>query len=212
MIGQDDVVIILGRRGTGKTTISTTLQDAFPRVVVIDRLKEYWNSQGKKKGVTHVSRTFQHFSRQILENQFKPNFKIVFQPERDDDVLQFNEALKLIYEMGDCLLVVEEAQFFCTVHTMPSMLKEILLCGRHRKIAFFATTQRPGELHKTMLSQASHVFAGPMHEPNDIKYLYGFMGHETEKLLHLKHLEKSCEFLYYRPGYPVSTIKIQFPV
>jgi DNA helicase HerA-like ATPase len=126
--------------------------------------------------------------------------------------VEFEEALKLIYEMGDVLLVVEEVQFFSSTHSMPDILKYIILTGRHRKIAFFATTQRPGELHKTLLSQAAHIFAGPIHESNDIKYLKGFLGDKAEKLLDLEQDRFGCEFLYWQPSQASKIIKIKYPV
>lgn len=208
MIGPEDVVVILGRRGTGKTTISRSLQRGFPRIVVIDRLREYYNARFSDPDATSVSRDFKNFSRQLLENRYRPKFKIIFQPDRENDSVEFNEALNLIYEMGDCLLVVEDVQIFSSSHSMPSHLREIILTGRHKKLALFVTTQRPGELHKTLLSQANHVFIGPLHEANDIKYLSAIMGRESENLLDLG----DHEFFYFRPGHGLARLKNHRPI
>ena len=203
-VGGNDVVVIFGRRGHGKTTVSKKLQEAFDRLVIIDRLREYRDKDAK------YARSFQELSTLILESRDQKKFKIIFQFEIEHDEIEFNEALRLIYYRGDLCLVVEEVHHFASPHTMPSMLKEILLTGRHQNIALIATTQRPGELHKTLLSQAHHVFAGSVHETNDIKYLSGFMGPIADELSSLKKHDGGSDFIHFQPGEGHQKVFVKF--
>lgn len=108
-----------------------------------------------------------------------------FDPESDTDHVEFDQAMRLAYYYGNLQVVIEEIQEFSSPHQMPKWLKNCLLTGRHQKISIIATTQRPGELHKTILSQSSHIFCGRIIEGNDLRYVSSFLNQDAEKLSRL---------------------------
>jgi hypothetical protein len=196
MLTHEDVVTVLGRRGWGKTSLSRILQNPFftGRVVIIDRMREYSNLVR-----ADFAASFHSFCELLKKHEDSSSCLIIYQVGTDEEEIEFNEALRCIYHFGDCLLVIEEIHHFASPHSMPSQLREILLTGRHRGIALLSTSQRPGEVHKTILSQSSHVFAGSIHETNDLKYLSSFLGKDAEMLRVLKKIpQRGAEFVHFR--------------
>lgn len=203
MLNETSVVTIFGTRGSGKTTVSRSLQKIYSRVIIFDRLREY-RKKGEPESTIFVQ-SFDDFSQKIKENFDKNKFRIIMEFSLDADAEEFNEACNLVYHTGNCLLVIEEIHHFASPHMLPKKLKELYLTGRHQNIALIATTQRPAELHKTVISQSHFIFAGRVFEPNDIRYLSGFM-YEASK--QLQKIEK-FNFLIYSDGEILKKIKIK---
>lgn len=183
------------------------MQHAFSRVVVLDRMREY---EPKTKN-DFLAQGFDEFSDIILEIENKKSFKLIYRFDPENEDAEFNEVMRVLYEVGDVLIVVEEIHNFATPHRMPSWLKEVVLTGRHQGITFFATTQRPAELHKTILSQSAHLFIGSIFEKNDVAYLSDFLGRDSAKML--KDLKKSsdgAQFIYWAPPDILETIFVKY--
>ncbi len=196
------VITIFGTRGSGKTTVSRSLQRVYPRVIIFDRLKEY-RKMGESESTIFVE-NFADFADALKQLFDKPRFRLVMEFSIDNDEAEFNEACALVYHFGDVLLVVEEIHHFATPQHLPKKLKELYLTGRHQNVALIATTQRPAELHKTVLSQSHFVFAGRVFEPNDIAYLSKFMYQAAKKLQTIQKFN----FLVYSDGEIIKQIKI----
>lgn len=187
-----DVFLSLGRRGSGKSYIARRISEAYPRKVIFDSLGEYGDTDGI------VCHSFDEFSERLIENANSPSFTLIYQfnPEEENNVDEFNQALRVLWYKGNVFIVIEEIQIFASTHNMCMWLKNALLTGRHRNIGLFFTTQRPGECHKTIISQANHVFCGSLHEKNDIDYARSVLGEKAYDLVALP----DREFLYFRPG------------
>ncbi len=192
MLNSTDVFLVLGRRGCGKSYLARRLQTAYPRKVIFDTLGEYSSSDGI------ICHGFDDFSQKVLETQNLNKFTLIFQfdIERENHSDEFNEALRVMYYRGSVLLCIEEVQNFASTHGMQVWLKNALLTGRHRKLGLLFTTQRPGECHKTIISQSNHVFCGSLHEKNDVDYVRSVLG---EKAFSLSKLPER-QFYYFQPG------------
>lgn len=185
MFSATDVISVLGKRGSGKTTLGRTIQRAFPRVVIFDRLHEY-NSENTPGAVFCDS--FESFAQKIIETVEAKRFKIIyrFDIEKTNHDEELNQALRILWYRGSVLIVIEEVHVFATAHHMPQWLKELILTGRHRGNGILITSQRPAEVHKTLLSQSHHLMVGPMHETNDLNYLRSVLGAGVDKLPRLQ--------------------------
>lgn len=180
MISQNENICIFGRRGHGKSTLCKNMQEFFPNVIVFDTLYEYKNEE-------NIFYNYKDFSDFIIETQnIKTGLRAVvqlnFEDAKDSEV--FDEYIKIIYYRGNCTIVLEEAQNYASVYKIPDFLKQASLTGRHKGINFITTTQRIAEIHKTLLSQAHHIFAGYTDSPIDLKTLreYGFNNEEIYNL------------------------------
>lgn len=192
MFGSTEVVGILGMRGSGKTHLSRKIQSVYPRVIVLDVLAEYKNEE------ENTARTFEEFAQKLIASKDKNTFRIIVQfdfANADAEELA-EETIRLAYARGSVLLVLEEVQYHASVHHMPRSLKRALLTGRHRDLAIVATSQRPGEVHKTLISQCSKLYLGRMYEYNDIRYLASILGPEAKSLMELPERD----FIEFIPG------------
>lgn len=186
-----DKIFVMGRSGCGKSYIAKIIQKIWPRRIIIDTLNEY--SENDFRCVY----SFEEFSNFLLENQNNSNFTVVykFDVETSNQGSEFNEVMRLCYYFGNILIVIEEVQLFSTIHEVPHWLKNNVLIGRHRNIGMLFTSQRAGEINKTILSQCGHIFVGSMVEGNDIRYISGFLNQDSKLISSLP----IREFLYYGP-------------
>ena len=182
-------VLIMGTRGCGKSTLAQNIQKAWPRKVIIDTLDEY-----PHENAVH---DFDSFSERLIylkENNVS-EFSIVFQfnPESEFSEIEFNEVMRLCYYFGNLQIVLEEIQEHSSVHSLPHWLRQCTLKGRHQNISILVTTQRPGELNKTVLGQCQHIFCGNIIEGNDLRYISSFLRQNAERLINLK----KGQFIYF---------------
>jgi hypothetical protein len=173
-----DCILIMGRRGCGKSYLCKKIQSVWPRRIIIDSLSEY----------TEGDIVFNFFEFTEKLKYYKANnisqFEIVYQfdPENELSEEEFNQIMRVSYYFGNVQVVIEECQLYSNPHKMPKWLKNSLLTGRHQNMSLLFTTQRPAELHKTILSQCTHIFCGQILEGNDLRYLSSFLGRESDKL------------------------------
>lgn len=198
MFNQTDVILVLGQRGCGKSTLGKKVQGIFPRRFVFDTLWEYPESE-------FDCYSFEEFSQRLLATANQSQFTIVYRPDpnTEDFRAEFDEILKCLFARGNILIVIEEVQLYASTHFLPKWLRNCLLTGRHAGVGLVLTTQRPGECHKTIISQCHHLFAGMIFEKNDVEYVRSFMG---DAAYQLKDLPK-YEFYYFRPGEPLKKVK-----
>ena len=196
MFRSTDKIGIIGRSGCGKSYLCKLLQKLFPRRIIFDSVNEY---QGRSL------RRFSDWQSVLPELKDRSKeLEIIFQadPFIKNQAQVFDESLKLLYFAGHLCIITEEVQNFASVHSLPHWLRSCLLTGRHRDLALMFTTQRPGELHKTILSQCSHIFVGQLHDSNDIRYVSNFLGTSANSLAMLQERQ----FLYFSPGKGVNLV------
>lgn len=186
-----DCTTIVGMRGSGKSFLAREIGAAYPKQVIFDPVAD-WHD-----GV--VVNSFNEFCEKIVLFKNPKEGKLIYRFSPDDENLpeQLNEALRIVYHMGDCQVVIDEIQLFCTPQYMPPWLEKLYFIGRHQKIGVTAITQRPSKLNKSCLSQSNHVFVGQLHEKNDISVVANFLNVSYQDISRLK----PREFFYYSPTY-----------
>jgi DNA helicase HerA-like ATPase len=181
----------MGQRNCGKSYLAKRLATIWPRKIIIDPMSEYDERDGE------IYFDFNSFARRLVEikqlNQEK--FTIIFQFDVESDIseTEFDQVLRLAYYFGNVQVVIEEVHLFSSPHTLPKWLRNLALTGRHQNTALLLTTQRPGELNKTLVSQSTHIFCGRILESNDLRYVSAFLGQESGRLASLQ----DRKFLYF---------------
>ena len=178
----------MGQRGCGKSYLAQGIQKIWPRRIILDTLSDY--NEGEVVHSFHeFAERLQHFHSE--KNDFTLIYK--FDPESDLSAEEFEEILRLSYYFGNVQIVIEEIHNFSSPHVLPKWLKNCLLTGRHQNVSLLVTTQRPGELNKTILSQCGHIFVGKIVEGNDLRYISAFLRQDANRLVSLPERR----FLYF---------------
>lgn len=195
MIQKTDCILIMGRRGCGKSYLAKRIQSIFPRRVIIDTLNEYKSENGAE-----VVGNFSDFSKKLIEykEKNKSEFVLIFQFPVESELMEseFNQIMRLCYYFRNIQIVIEEVQLHCNTQWLPHWLKKNLLIGRHQELSLLFTSQRPGEVNKTIVSQCSHILCGNLIDGNDLKYVSNFLNQNSDKLVNLP----DRRFLYFHKG------------
>jgi energy-coupling factor transporter ATP-binding protein EcfA2 len=209
-----EVLTILGKRGSGKTTLCKHAQRHYPRLIIFDLLGEYRGLRGPD--IFHVS-SLAGFGQALKLTLDRPQFKIIIRVNlRDPDrEAVFEELMILCYERKkfatqagsphtSIQVVIDEVHEYCHAHYMPAPFKEALLLGRHQEMGLILASQRPANVHKDILAQSHHLFCSLIVETNDFNYLKGYFGPDPEKL---KSLPK-YHFLWKSDDRPLQVVKV----
>lgn len=159
-IRTDEIVVILGCPGSGKTALATELikRIAECKRTVIDHMGDFTLKLGKK-----------------------PYLKI---PPVGDCTEWFNGTCKDVYSRGNTVLVIDEADLYAPNSGSPLFIQskwlgEIVHRGtgtHHRNLGVIAITRRPASLHKDIIGFASHIFIFQLDGERDIDAVRHYLG------------------------------------
>ena len=187
--------VILGQRGSGKSTLLKELlrKKASKRIIVIDTLGEHGEAR-------KVIRTPQELVKALMAKEF--NIAVQF----DDELDGFMWACRAAYAAQDCVLVVEEVDFYIKAGSAPTPFSLLVRYGRHKGVEMICIARRPPDLWRNLTANADNIYSLRTIEPRDIRYLSDFIG--TDAAFQLKGL-KDLEYVCYSRG-KVTRGKTQF--
>jgi|SRR3972149_3345479 len=174
------ILLVMGKRGSGKTTLAKKLIALLPRnknIFIYDTLGEY---SGIGTLAENIETVFDY-----LETEERI---IRFTSDDDDD---FDRICRVIYSLKDYYLLVDEIDMFISAVYLPEFFKKIIRYGRHSGLGIIAVTRRPADISRLLSSQANFIISFKQHEPKDCQYFSSFMP-DTEKLLELNEYEYLC--------------------
>lgn len=170
----NSIFFICGRKGSGKSTLVRAIMMEFPRVFVLDTL----GSEGAPE--FEVVTGLQAGVDAIVDAVHRERFRISLRSASTDDLLAM---VPVIETVPDCLLVVDEASFFCSPNFLPDELSSVLRYGRHNEISQIYVARRPSEIHREVTAAADLVITFQHHEPRDLAYFKAIGGEEfSEKV------------------------------
>ena len=165
-------IFVTGKTGWGKTWWA--MHAIFPkltRVLVHDR-------KFKLKGYPAV---YCHILQDIVVAWQKGKNKIVYQPY-NPGVEDFDELCHLIFQRGNCVLIVDEVKSYTQVNKIPYWLDELYRLGRERNTGVIALSQRPMYVHNTLISESDYIIAFHLELEGDRKKIAETVGKEAFKL------------------------------
>lgn len=175
------IVTMLGKKGSGKTTLVKAMLDEFPRVLIVDTNREYADS---------VDVTFSElpealdYLKNVARQPADQPFSAAYVPEDiPDDALDF---LRVAYTLENFVLVLDEAHMYCRASVIPQPIMMLVRLGRHRAISQIYVSQRPSTIPRDMTAQSDLIVSFQQHEGRDIDYMTRLFGRDADSLKRLK--------------------------
>jgi len=168
------VILIIGKRGSGKSYLAQRMIARDRRLLIYDINAEYTG------GVVFGTETQEKFKLFWL-GTYKANFRLIYQPIQPKKELIY--LAQLVFALGNLTFVVEEIDSICTAYDLPETFSRIIARGRHRNITLIGVTPAPFGIHRDLTRQAKEIYVFNTKEPRDREYLRNLLGQEIEPKL-----------------------------
>lgn len=168
-------VLILGRSGTGKSTLlkQVLFSNQFPRLIILDISDEY---EGEETSIDTLIDW-------VLEERTPPQFSCRIVPDTEQDIRHLSTLVLMI---GHCVLVAEEMADYAQVEEFKRLLRR----GRRQGVQVLGISQRPADIPKTVTSQMPCTVCFWTDEPRDLEYVrQRWGGQAVDELRSLKAAE-----------------------
>lgn len=168
----NDRLFIAGMTGSGKTYIMReTIFSKLNRVILHDRK---WRLNGLKA-------TYCHTINDVIWAWNHNRRKLIYQP-RDPSIEDFDSLCHIIFWHGNCVLIVDEIGAYTSAKKIPLWYSELLRLGRERNNGVVTLSQRPIDIHNTIISESDYILAFILQLEGDRKKVAGTVGDEAMKL------------------------------
>lgn len=171
-IPPEDVVAIVGKRKSGKTTIAANFLADEPRLIALDTIgdlhEQFMNTEPYTERAYHDMK------------KGEPKRLIVVPPKMPEKEYPkwFDDFLEPLNEMGNFILYIDEAYAVLPVHMqLLANTNALFTRGRHWNIGVWVSMQRPSMVNNFVLSQAAWILAFRVNLPDDRKKLDNLIGH-----------------------------------
>lgn len=177
---QNQIIVILGKKSSGKTYIARKVVAEKPRLVVYDPIRQF---SGCGVSINTPEDLIVY-----LKANCAGKFRVIYQPEftmaDDKDIMQleFKNICRIVDCLYDVYFVVDEIDSYTSAAYCPPYFNNFIQRGRHARISLVVTTRRHTETTRHLTAQADILISFHQHEPNDIKYLGGFFGELANEL------------------------------
>lgn len=168
-----ELILVVGRRGSGKSTLTKGLLKDRPKVLVFDPRAEYsgrgWAVCRSRSDVVKAMR-----------RGWQSGFHIAYVPEAGIEAEELHRLTLICwqaqspYESGSdprkLTLVVEEADLSFPVVRLPaeiSGMQRVVNQGRHAGIEVIAVTQRPALVSKNFRGNVATSYVFPLADEDD---------------------------------------------
>lgn len=191
---QNEIIVILGKKGSGKSVMARHYVKDRRRLVVYDPMRQF-----SDLGVVVRS---SHDLVVYLRSACRGSFRVVYQPEigfRQDDFVktEFRAVCRAVSCLKNIFFMVDEIDNCLSPRDQENgFFKNIIQRGRHDQISLVTTTIRYTDVQRNMTAQADIVICFHTHEPADVKYFKAYFG---EMALELPGLPP-FHFLKYEKG------------
>lgn len=193
----NEITVILGRKGSGKTYYARVMMANKSRMIAFD---PKW--QLSDLGV--VIHNALDLIRYIKANHAR-TFRVVYQPDVDiheEGALfkEFQSVVACAYYTKNLYLFLDEIYLYTSRSKRGNVLENIINSGRHDQISIVATTIRHTDTSRNLTAQADSIIAFQIQEPSDIEYLRTYFGDLAEKLPtlpprhHIKYIHGKAEY------------------
>jgi DNA helicase HerA-like ATPase len=204
-----DKIAILAPTKWGKTTLARRLIDAFPRTIILDVATQF--PQDETDFVVESIAELGEISKLLIKHAEK-SFRVIrrYPDTFDGDyAADLDAVIRIAYQIGGVMLVADEFHEFMNREQMNRELRTLVARGRHRGVGLMGLTPRATEISKNFLAQCIHIFLGGFSEPNDLKFVSGYVGKDrinsvrTMRVSQFVHIERPNKFQILPPLFKV---------
>jgi len=174
MESEKKIILIIGKRGSGKSYLAKKMIAEHRRLLVFDIMSEYTN------GVAFGTETHREFCEFWLAVH-KKDFTLVYRPIQPKKEIE--DIAEAVFALGNMTFVVEQIDSICTAYDLPESFSKIIARGRHRNITLIGLTPAPFGIHRDLTRQAKEIYVFNTKEPRDRDYLKNLLGQEIESKL-----------------------------
>ncbi|MBS3917904.1 MAG: hypothetical protein KG012_03345 [Deltaproteobacteria bacterium] len=158
---KNEISVIIGRKGQGKTTLASRLIQNIKKVIIIDTLIEYTGS-AQINIDEDLIKNLNYFFNNSTE------FRLSITPENP---AEFEDVINILKRYKNYTLLLDEVGIWSNPSYIPDSLYWILRFGRHSQINQIYAARRPTELNRMMSALADRFYIFNTIEPRDLEYI-----------------------------------------
>jgi len=167
-----DIVIVIGRKGSGKSyLIKHLFLRQFDSFVIDDHVMERTRNEYADYGFR---------TRYLSEIMSKPRVNY-YDYQKDDSSFEkiWNAVKAHANRWGDTLFVIDEAHIHFSKKSLPVAQKEVLHENRHYGTGIILASQRIYDINPIAYKQADYIILFYTREPREIEFLRKYISSEV---------------------------------
>lgn len=170
---KNEVTLLFGKKGGGKSTLARKLAKRYARRVYLDPMFEVRDA---------VIATSFHDLALYVGARGTGSFSVALR------TLDMHEELRTVELLthGDperplfpgTLIVLEEMDRLCSPNSLPPGMQRLANYARHFGVSIIGVARSPKRIHPDFRRAADVIYVGAMNEPADVDYLNEYVGND----------------------------------